>query len=57
MVKERERERLEMKETKKSASGAFSSSAAARGKFRKVFMVLLLVIAVFCGFAPRGVGA
>ena len=42
-----------MKETKKSASGAFSSSAAARGKFRKVFMVLLLVTAVFCGFAPQ----
>ena len=42
-----------MKETKKSASGAFSSSAPARGKFRKVFMVLLLVTAVFCGFAPQ----
>ena len=43
-----------MKETKKSASGTFSSSAPARGKFWKVCMVLLLLVtAVFCGFAPR----
>ena len=43
-----------MKETKKSASGAFSSSAAARGKFGKICLVLLLLVtAVFCGFAPR----
>lgn len=43
-----------MKETKKSASGAFSSSAAARGKFRKICLILLLLAtAVFCGFAPR----
>ena len=43
-----------MKETKKSASGTFSSSAAARGKFRKVCLILLLLVtAVFCGFAPQ----
>lgn len=43
-----------MKETKKSASGTFSSSAAARGKFGKICLVLLLLAtAVFCGFAPR----
>ncbi|HIT03525.1 MAG TPA: Ig-like domain-containing protein [Candidatus Caccocola faecipullorum] len=43
-----------MKETKKSASGAFSSSAAARGKFGKICLVLLLLAtAVFCGFAPQ----
>ena len=43
-----------MKETKKSASGAFSSSAAAHGKFGKICLVLLLLAtAVFCGFAPQ----
>ena len=43
-----------MKETKKSASGTFSSSAPARGKFGKICLVLLLLAtAVFCGFAPR----
>ncbi len=43
-----------MKETKKSASGTFSSSAPARGKFGRVFMVLLLLVtASFCGFAPQ----
>ena len=43
-----------MKETKKSASGTFSSSAAARGKFRKVCLILLLLVtAALCGFAPR----
>ena len=42
-----------MKATKDDTSGTFSS-AAARGKFRKVCMVLLLLVtAVFCGFAPR----
>lgn len=43
-----------MKETKKSASGTFSSSAAARGKFGKICLILLLLVtAVFCGFAPQ----
>ena len=43
-----------MKETKKSASGTFSSSAPARGKFGKICLVLLLLVtASFCGFAPR----
>ena len=43
-----------MKETKKSASGTFSRSAAARGKFGKICLVLLLLAtAVFCGFAPQ----
>ena len=43
-----------MKETKKSASGTFSSSAAARGKFGKICLVLLLLVtAVFYGFAPQ----
>ena len=43
-----------MKETKKSASDISGRSAAARGKFGKICLVLLLLAtAVFCGFAPR----
>ena len=43
-----------MKGTKQATSGTLSRSAPARGKFRKVCLVLLLLVtAVFCGFAPR----
>ena len=43
-----------MKATKQATHGTFSSSAAARGKFGKICLVLLLLAtAVFCGFAPR----
>ena len=43
-----------MKETKKSASDISGRSAPARGKFGKICLVLLLLVtAVFCGFAPR----
>lgn len=43
-----------MKATKQATHGTFSRSAPARGKFGKVCLVLLLLVtAVFCGFAPR----
>ena len=42
-----------MKATKQATHGTFSRSAPARGKFGKICLVLLLVTAVFCGFAPR----
>ena len=43
--------------TKKSASGTFSS-AAARGKFGKICLVLLLLAtAALCGFAPQAYAA
>lgn len=43
-----------MKATKQATSGTLSRSAAARGKFGKICLILLLLVtAVFCGFAPR----
>ena len=43
-----------MKATKQATHGTFSRSAAARGKFGKICLVLLLLAtAMFCGFAPR----
>ena len=43
-----------MKATKQATPGTSGRSAAARGKFWKVCMVLLLLVtAVFCGFAPQ----
>ena len=43
-----------MKATKQATHGTFSRSAAARGKFGKICLVLLLLVtAIFCGFAPR----
>lgn len=43
-----------MKATKDDTSGTFSRIAPARGKFGKICLVLLLLVtAVFCGFAPR----
>lgn len=43
-----------MKATKQATHGTFSRSAQARGKFGKICLVLLLLVtAVFCGFAPR----
>ena len=47
-----------MKGTKQATSGTLSRSAPARGKFRKVCLVLLLLVtAVFCGFAPQAYAA
>ena len=43
-----------MKGTKQATPGTSGRSAPARGKFRKICLVLLLLVtAVFCGFAPR----
>ena len=43
-----------MKGTKQATSVTSGRSAAARGKFGKICLVLLLLAtAVFCGFAPR----
>ena len=47
-----------MNGTKQATSGTLSRSAPARGKFRKVCLVLLLLVtAVFCGFAPQAYAA
>ena len=43
-----------MKATKQATPGTSGRSAPARGKFGKICLVLLLLVtAVFCGFAPR----
>ena len=47
-----------MKGTKQATSGTLSRSAPARGKFRKVCLVLLLLAtAALCGFAPQAYAA
>ena len=43
-----------MKATKQATHGTFSRSAQARGKFRRVgLLLLLLIIAAFCAPAPQ----
>ena len=47
-----------MNGTKQATSGTLSRSAPARGKFGKICLVLLLLVtAVFCGFAPQAYAA
>ena len=47
-----------MNGTKQATSGTFSRSAPARGKFRKICLVLLLLVtAALCGFAPQAYAA
>ena len=47
-----------MNGTKQATSGTLSRSAPARGKFRKICLVLLLLVtAALCGFAPQAYAA